>query len=321
MRLRKAEAARLSLESAAPRNYYKYNIISKVDYWEDGRISFDTNFSPSVRHSTLLIQRREPLTKGEIQVQRLIEGNDPRSYPLTERNLHRIQLRDDAKAVQSGRRELVRLIDRIDGEGLKFLKEFRYLVSINQKYLLSEVVRSVSESFINISIYTSDFDFGQIAFDQSFSDVIIAPDRSFFEGGAWPIRRFLKAETPTQAYAALVEVLNEFGQKDFDILAPVYGDIGPDVGVDPDNPKKHDIVIVMKGKSADAPPCTTSFRQYLSDCYTEDTVQGILCTEEKIYRYKDLITGFPGSIAKFLEIALQDGARVGVWYEDCRSDI
>lgn len=330
-RVRKPEVARLSVDPAPPKEAepvpevkpkkdYKYNLIAKVDYWEDRKIAFDTKYAPSDLHSTILIQRREPLTKQEITIQRLIEGNNPRSYSLTERHLHRVQLRDDPRGSRSSRREPARLIDRIDAEGLKFLEKFKYLISINQRYLMSEVIRNVSGNFVNISIYTEDFDLSQIAFDQSFSDVIIAPDKTFFESEEWPIRRFVQAHTPEQAYVALVDVLHEFAPKDFDVLAPVYGEVGPDVGINPDNPKKYDLVIVMKGRSTKAKPCKTSFRQYLAENYNEDTVQGVLCAEEKLYRYKDLIADLPGSLATFLEMALLDGARVGVWYEDRRTD-
>lgn len=313
-----------TLQSVGPAsnvNPYNYNIIAKVEYWDDRRFSFTGAFSADSSHSTLLVQRREPITKQEIHLQRLIEGNVPRSYSLTERHLHRIQLRDEPHSVMSVRREPVRLLDRVDKSTLEVLQNFRYLISINQRFLLTEALRNVSDTLLTISIYTDDFDMHTVAFDQSFSDIIIAPDRTMFEGGEWPIRRFIEARSAESAYGALIDVLHEFAPKDFNVLAPIYGQVTPQHKVPLDNPKEHDIGIVLKGTANDAPPCQTSFRDYLQTSFTQESVIGILCTEHSLYRYKNIITRLPEDMGTLLEIALQDGARVGVWYEDDHSDI
>ncbi|PQA88549.1 hypothetical protein [Hyphococcus luteus] len=318
--LQRVRAKPHAQKGKADNKQYPYNIVSKIDYWDDRGISFDSSFLPSKAHSALLVQRREPLTKDEIQLQRLIQANEPRSYSLTGQHLYRIQLRDEPKPIASTKREPTRFLQRFHKESLEFLQNFKYIISINQRFPLTETLRSISAYGIVISIYTDDFSTEQITFDPSFSDIIIAPEIDIFNAGRRPIRRFVKAATPMAAYLALVDTLAEFAPKDFNILAPIHGPpLSPEEKLDPDNPENHDIALILSCDPESAPACDGAFRDYLRDI--SKSVSNILCTEQQIYRYSNLIQGFPNTIADFLEIALLDGARIDVRYENDNSHI
>ena len=292
---------------------YKYNILYKCRYLENSRISplLKLPTKLDVNSSVLLIHRKYPLTKDEIQVQREIKKNEFQKKYFRSNNLYRFEVDDQGILHKSDRRSVFTFLHRMLHDCYDDLKKFRYVVFINPTFDLISPLRSLVDNSIVIVIYTTDFDEKLIKEEISNYDVIICGD-NFSPIGI--IRRLEKTPVSRDIVPTLINVMESLEDKGVDAFIPIINGKDYDNKLLEHNINFSQVILTIGFSKKNSPIVDCDFTEYLR-ILEKNTIK-LLVLSSVFLRYKSFLVEDEFDLFKFLSISMMDGIRYDIQFTE-----